>query len=96
MGYQMTNATRRFLIAPISMLLAVSTLSGCTTLGDTGPAICHADDGTMVPVRDSKCPEAVRRTLEPDTGAPVSVDQSINNDLYNAQNGLAAGDAGAR
>ncbi|MEO8882295.1 MAG: hypothetical protein ABI377_02580 [Devosia sp.] len=92
----MTKTKGRLVAAAAATLLAISMLSGCTTLGDTGPAICHADDGTMVPVRDSKCPEAVRRTLQPDTGAPVGVDQSINNDLYNAQNGLSAGDTGAR
>jgi len=92
----MTKVQSRLLVAPLAMLLVISTLAGCATLGDTGPAICHADDGTMVPVHDPKCPEAVRRTLEPDTGVPVSVDQSISNDLYNAQNGLVAGDAGAR
>jgi len=92
----MTKTSRSFIVAVAGTLLAIITLSGCTTLGDTGPAICHADDGSMVPVRDPKCPEAVRRTLQPDNGAPVSVDQSINNDLYNAQNGLSAGDTGAR
>ena len=82
--------------AALFALLLASTLAGCATFGDPGPAICHADDGTMVPVNDSRCPQAVRDALHHDAPPPESVDQSIDNELYNAQHGYIPGDAHAR
>ncbi|HTJ58357.1 MAG TPA: hypothetical protein VL418_12420 [Devosiaceae bacterium] len=93
----MNTMNARKLAAPAGLVLALvlaGLLSGCATLGDPGPAICHAADGSMVPVDDDKCPQDVRKALGKDTSAPVSVDESIDNDLYNAQNGLVAGDRG--
>lgn len=83
----------------LALLLAAimaGALSGCATMGDLGPAICHASDGSMVPLSDPKCPEEIRRAMNKDSGPPVSVDQSINNDEYNMENGLAPGEPGAR
>jgi len=57
-------------------------------------AVCKAADGTLVPFRDSRCPEQIRRVMVKDMGPTESIDQSINNQLYNAENGLTAGDAG--
>jgi len=89
----------RIFTAPAGLLLAVlitAFLSGCATLGDPGPAICRAPDGTMVPLRDPKCPEDIRRAMQRDTPTPVSIDQSMRNDTYNMKHGLIAGDAGYR
>ena len=86
---------RRFSIGSLGVLIAVL-LSGCTTLGDPGPAICRAADGRMVPLSDSKCPEQVRSAMHHDAPAPVSIDQQMNNEAYDAQHGLVAGDSGFR
>jgi len=89
----------RTFTAPAGLFLAVLVAalpSGCATLGDPGPAICRAPDGTMVPLRDPKCPEDIRRAMQPDTPTPVSIDQSMRNDAYNMKHGLIAGDSGYR
>jgi hypothetical protein len=84
--------------AGLVLALALTALpSACATLGDPGPAICKTPDGSMVPLRDPKCPEDIRRAMEPDSGPPApSIDQSMNNDSYNMEHGLIAGDAGYR
>ena len=92
----MNKLGNRRIMAPAGLLLAamLATLpAGCATLGDPGPAICRAPDGTMVPLRDPKCPEDVRRAMQPDTPVPVSIDQSMKNDAYNMDHGLIAGDS---
>lgn len=57
-------------------------------------AVCKAADGTLVPLRDARCPAQIRRALAPDMAPAQGVDQSINDDLYNAANGLTSGDSG--
>ena len=49
----MTKANGRTAAVSCGMLAAAGLallLSACSTLGGPGPAICHAADGTMVPV----------------------------------------------
>jgi hypothetical protein len=49
----MSKISNRLITAPAGLLLAATLAmlpSGCATLGDPGPAICQAPDGTMVPV----------------------------------------------
>ena len=95
----MTKANGRTAAVSCGMLATAGLamlLSACTTLGGPGPAICHAADGTMVPVHDSRCPEEVRRALQADTPVPVSIDQQMRNETYNAQHGLLPGDSGFR
>ncbi len=76
-------------------LVAALALSGCATTGDdAGPAICHAADGTMVPVNDDRCPQDVRDALKTDTPPPMSIVTSMGNQQYDAQNGLQQGDQG--
>lgn len=96
----MTKINGRIFRAPASLLLALALTmlpSACATLGDPGPAICKTPDGSMVPLRDPKCPEDIRRAMQPDDGPPApSIDQSMNNDSYNMEHGLIAGDTGYR
>lgn len=83
-------------LAAILFLLGAAPLSGCATLGDPGPAICRAGDGRMVPLSDAGCPEEVRKAMRHDEPAPISIDQQMKNETYDAQHGLVAGDAGYR
>ncbi len=92
----MKQATGRTILAGL-VLLAGLGLSGCSTLtGDPGPAICHAADGSLVPVDDDRCPDSVRDALKPGTPPPMSVTQSMDNQDYDASNGLQPGDQGYR
>jgi len=59
-------------------------------------AVCKAADGTLVPFRDSRCPAKIRNVMVKDMGMTQGVDQSISNELYNAENGLSSGDSGYR
>jgi hypothetical protein len=77
-------------------LVAALALSGCATTGDAGQPICHAADGSMVPVNDDRCPQDVRDALNVDTPPPMSIPISMANQQYDAENGLQAGDQGFR
>ena len=59
-------------------------------------AVCKAADGTLVPFRDARCPDQIRRVMAKDMVPTQGVDQSIQSDLYNASNGLSPGDQGYR
>jgi hypothetical protein len=79
------------------VLLTATGLAGCaTTGGGAGAAICHAADGTLVPLNDSRCPQSVRDALSPATPAPMSIPQSMANQDYDARYGLSPGDWGYR
>ena len=79
------------------LLLAVAGLAGCATTGSrSGAAICHAADGTLVPLNDQRCPQAVRDALNPATPPPMSIPQAIANQQYDAAYGLSPGDWGFR
>jgi hypothetical protein len=49
--------------------------------------VCLAADGTLVTLRDSRCPAAIRNAMKKDLPPATSVDQGINQDIYNATNG---------
>lgn len=96
MGLQVTISV--FRLPALAGLLLLGALAGCATTGDgdSGAAICHAPDGTMVPLKDSRCPQAVRDALNPATPPPMSIPQSIANQNYDAEYGLVPGDQGYR
>ena len=50
----------------------------------------------MVPLNDSRCPQAVRNALNPATPPPMSIPQSMANESYDAEYGLVPGDQGYR
>jgi hypothetical protein len=50
--------------------------------------VCKATDGTLVALTDKRCPTQIRDAMRRAGPTPVSIDQSINQDLYNAQNGI--------
>jgi hypothetical protein len=78
------------------LLFTAAGLGGCATTGSSGAAICHAADGTLVPLDDQRCPQAVRDALNPATPPPMSIPQSIANQQYDAAHGLSPGDWGFR
>jgi hypothetical protein len=79
------------------LLIAATGLAGCATTGSgSGAAICHAGDGTLVPLNDQRCPQAVRDALNPATPPPMSIPQAITNQQYDAAYGLSPGDWGFR
>jgi predicted small secreted protein len=79
------------------LLLAATSLAACATTGSgAGAAICHAADGTLVPLNDQRCPQSVRDALNPATPPPMSIPQSIANQQYDAYYGLSPGDWGFR
>jgi hypothetical protein len=91
-----TSSVLRLPVLAGLLLCAATGLAGCATTGSTGAAICHAADGTLVPLNDQRCPQAVRDALNPATPAPMSIPQSMANQQYDAANGLAPGDWGYR
>jgi hypothetical protein len=97
-GHEVTPSTFRLPALAGLMLLGAVGLAGCATTGDgdSSAAICHAPDGTMVPLNDSRCPQAVRDALNPATPAPMSIPQSMANQTYDAEYGLVPGDQGFR
>ena len=93
----MTSSPLRLPALAGLLLLTAAGLAGCaTTGGDSGAAICHASDGTLVPLNDSRCPQSVRDALRPASPAPVSIVQQMQNQQYDAENGLAPGDQNYR
>jgi len=68
-------------------IVAALALSGCATTGDNAP-ICHAADGTMVPLNDDRCPQSVRDALRPGAPPQTSIVNSIANQEYDSENGL--------
>jgi hypothetical protein len=90
------SAFRLPVLAGLLLLTAIS-LSACATTGDdSGAAICHAADGTLVPLDDQRCPQSVRDALQPAAPPAMSIPQSMANQDYDAENGLAPGDQGFR
>ena len=94
----MTSSVFRLPALAGLLLLGSVALAGCATTGDSdsAAAICHAPDGTMVPLNDSRCPQAVRNALNPATPPPMSIPQSMANESYDAEYGLVPGDQGYR
>ncbi len=50
-------------------------------------AVCKAADGTLVSLSDSRCPVQIRDAIHKDTGPLQSVDEQINNQLNQINNG---------
>jgi len=95
-----SNVTSLSLRLPVLagfLLFTAAGLAGCATTGSgSGAAICHAADGTLVPLSDQRCPQAVRDALNPAEPPPMSIPQSMANQQYDAEHGLLPGDWGYR
>ncbi|MGN6101341.1 MAG: hypothetical protein ACTHOR_09350, partial [Devosia sp.] len=55
-----------------------------------GDAICRAADGTLVSLKDPKCPEDIRKALRRAGPQGNGVASAISQDEYNMKHGLDA------
>jgi|GEM_PF-461326 len=53
-------------------------------------AICLAKDGSLVSLKDPKCPDEIKKAMAKDGPAGLGIDAAIQRDTYNMKHGLDA------
>jgi hypothetical protein len=51
-------------------------------------AVCKAQDGSLVSLTDSRCPQKIRDALKPQSDAGGSVSNGMDSAMYNMRNGI--------